>query len=56
MAQRGDLARPVMRRGTRLHTHKTPWLLLEEGLNLTAPQLTAHDHATRCINAMYLES
>ena len=44
MAQRLELARPMMRRGASLDTNQAWWQLLKERQDVAALQLTANDH------------
>jgi hypothetical protein len=44
VTQRGDLARPVMRRRARLDPDQARRVLLEERQDLSAPELAADDH------------
>jgi hypothetical protein len=45
-----------MRRGAGLHTNQAGRLFPEEGQHLTPPQLTAHDHGPRRVNAVDLKN
>src|SRR6476660_10517184 len=55
MSKRPELARPMMRRGTRLDPNQARWQLLEEPQNRAALQLTADDHPPFRINAVHLK-
>ena len=56
MAQRAELARPVMRRCTRFQTDHTAWNAAEERQHLPAPQSLAQNRRTLCINAVNLKN
>jgi hypothetical protein len=56
MAQRRDLARPIVRRGTGLHPYPTRRQLLEKGQNLPSSQLSSDHSPSRTINPMNLEN
>src|SRR4029450_6535094 len=55
MPKRMQFTRPVVRRGAGLYTHQTWRQLLEECQDVPAPQLTAHNHLARGVNAVYLK-
>jgi hypothetical protein len=55
VAQSGQLARPVMRRGTGFHADQAARQLGEERQNLGAAQRPADRHRPRPINPMHLE-
>ncbi len=56
MAERRDLARPIVRARASLHPHKTRRQLLEKGENLPAAQLAADNGLARRINAVDLKN
>jgi len=56
MAKCLQLARPMMRRSASLDANQAWRQLLKERQHLATLQLTADDHLTRSINAVYLEN
>jgi hypothetical protein len=56
MAELDQLPRPMVRGGAGLHTHQAGRLFLEEGQQLGPPQLPAHDHGPRRVNAVDLKN
>ena len=56
MAERFELARPVVRRGAGFDADKAWWHLLEERQDVAPLQLTANDHLAAGINPMDLEN
>jgi hypothetical protein len=56
MAQRAELARPVMRRCTRFQTDHTAWNAAQERQHLPAPHSLAQNRRTLCINAVNLKT
>src|SRR6266436_6345028 len=55
VAQLGDLARPIMRRRTRLHPDQTGRQLGKERQNLPATHRTTEGHHARSINPVHLK-
>ena len=55
MADRLQLARPMMRGRTRFNADETRRKLLEERQDMTALELTANDHTPGCVDAMDLK-
>ena len=53
MAERLELARPMMRRGAGLNTHEAGLQLLEERQDVAALQLTADDHLAFRVDAVH---
>jgi hypothetical protein len=56
MAERLELARPMVRRGASFDADKAWWHLLEERQDAAALQLAANDHLAAGINPMNLEN
>jgi hypothetical protein len=55
MPQRLQLAGPMVRRRASLDSDQAGRQFLEKCQDVPAPQLTAYDHLTGCINAMHLK-
>jgi hypothetical protein len=56
MAQRAQLARPVVRRRTFFQPDHTAWNAAEKRQHLPAPQPFAQNRRTLCINAVNLKN
>src|SRR5262249_34937286 len=55
VAERFELPRPMVRRGTGLDAHQARWQLLEERWHIAPFQLTADDPLASGINTIYLK-
>lgn len=56
MAERAELAGPVVSAGTGLHRHQAARLACEEAQHLIAPKLLAEHHAASGVSAERLEN